>query len=589
MNASSISPPALITPPALPAPAGRQLPRPGRLALGLAVGALLLAARPGQAQTEKAPPPAARLPARTVAPPVPPAPSLAFADLEAAGAVIGEIRIVNGDIFDLDDPQEDRALFRLANRLHIQTRQGVIERALLFKRGEPLQLRLIDETERLLRDNRYLHDVQIRPLALHDGIVDIEVLTRDTWSLDPGISAGRSGGSNSGGIHLKEYNLLGTGIALSLGHSKNVDRSSNEFQFSNERAFGSWTSLAFSHASNSDGRRDAVSVVRPFYALDARWAAGFSASKDDRIDAVYNAGKVASQYRHREDKAELFGGWSTGLVDGWVQRYSAGISLQDDRFAAEPGLAAPAALPADQRLVAPFLRYELIEDRYEREVNRNLIGRPEFFALGLNARVQLGWAGSGLGSSEDALLYAATLSRGFEPAPGHRLITAASLGGRLSAGQVRRQRLGAQAQYYLPQGKRWLFYASATGAMLTRPNADETLLLGGEDGLRGYPLRYQGGTRRVLFTVEERAYTDLYLWRLFRFGGAAFVDAGRAWGGPNVNLANPGWLGNVGMGLRIVSTRAAFSNVLHIDIAMPLNSAPDIKKLQFLVKTRTSF
>jgi hypothetical protein len=39
----------------------------------------------------------------------------------------------------------------------------------------------------------------------------------------------------------------------------------------------------------------------------------------------------------------------------------------------------------------------------------------------------------------------------------------------------------------------------------------------------------------------------------------------------------------------IVSARAAFSNVLHIDIAFPLNATPDVKKVQFLVKTKTSF
>ena len=55
-----------------------------------------------------------------------------FAELEAAGATIGEIRIVNADIFDLDDPKENNALFRLANKLHIQTRAGVIKRSLLF-------------------------------------------------------------------------------------------------------------------------------------------------------------------------------------------------------------------------------------------------------------------------------------------------------------------------------------------------------------------------------------------------------------------------------------------------------------------------
>ena len=87
-------------------------------------------------------------------------------------------------------------------------------------------------------------------------------------------------------------------------------------------------------------------------------------------------------------------------------------------------------------------------------------------------------------------------------------------------------------------------------------------LLGGDNGLRGYPLRYQSGTRRALFTVEERFYTDLYVWQLFRIGGAAFFDVGRAWGGENVNTVNPGWLSNAGVGMRIVSARAAFSSAI---------------------------
>jgi hemolysin activation/secretion protein len=125
--------------------------------------------------------------------------------------------------------------------------------------------------------------------------------------------------------------------------------------------------------------------------------------------------------------------------------------------------------------------------------------------------------------------------------------------------------------------------------MLTRPDLPDLLQLGGDNGLRGYPLRYQSGTRRALFTVEERFYTDLYVWQLFRIGGAAFFDVGHAWGGDNVNTANPGWLSNAGIGMRIVSARAAFSNVLHLDLAFPLNTTPDIKKVQFLVKTKTSF
>ena len=517
------------------------------------------------------------------------APLPSFSELEAAGATIGQVRVVVGDVFDTSDPAEDYLLFRWANQLHVQTRPRVIERALLFKPGQRVSVRLIEETERLLLDNRYLYDVQFRPTAYRDGVVDIEVLTRDTWSLDLGIKASRSGGTNSSGLQIREYNLLGTGMAVSFGQSKDVDRTSTEFQLGNKRAFGTLTEVGYSHSANSDGSSDALGIVRPFYALDARWAAGVTASRYDRLDAVYNAGEVASQYRHQQDLAEVFGGWSPGLVDGWVHRYSVGLRSENDRYRVEPGLTAPAQLPTNEKRVGPFVRYQLLEDRFEKEVNRNLIGRPEFFALGLSSTVQLGVAAKALGSSLDALLYSGSISRGFAPAPGQTLIASGQIAGQIANGQVRRQQVGGRAEYYRPQGPRWLFYAAASADLLTEPDANQALLLGGDNGLRGYPLRYQSGTQRALLTLEERYYTDLYLWRLFRFGAAAFVDTGRAWGGDNINTSNPGWLTDLGFGLRIISSRSAFGSVLHLDIAVPLNTAPGIQRVQFLVTNKSSF
>jgi hypothetical protein len=519
----------------------------------------------------------------------PPQPVPSFAELEAAGARVGKIRVLARDIFDTDDPKENYLLFRLANALHIQTRSEVIERGLLFKTGDPVSVRVLEETERLLRNNRYLYDVQFRPVAYHDGVVDIEVTTRDTWTLDLGVSLGRAGGANSGSVQIKEYNLLGTGTSMSLGHSSDVDRTSNVFQIANSRAFGTWTALGYSHASNSDGSRDAASIIRPFYELDSRWAAGISGSRDDRIDSVYNAGEIASEYRHRQNQGEAFGGWSAGLSNGWVQRFSAGMTYLDDVYTREPGRVAPSPFPADEKLAGPFVRYELIEEHYEREQNRNVMGRPEFFALGLASTVQLGWASSKLGSTQDTLLYSASVSRGFEPLPDHTLTARSAISGQYFGGKVYRQDFGALAQYYLPQTSNWLLYGAAGGDMLTNPSPADTLYLGGDNGLRGYPLRYQSGTRRALFTVEERYFSDLYLWRLFRFGAVAFYDVGRAWGGDNTNALNPGWIGDVGVGLRIVSVRSALSNVLHVDVAMPLNATPDIKNVQLLVSAKTSF
>jgi outer membrane protein assembly factor BamA len=512
-----------------------------------------------------------------------------FAELQAAGATVGEIRVLPQPIFDTNDPAENYALFRLANRLHIPTQESVIRRALLFQTGEPVSVRLIEETERLLRSNRYLFDVSLRPVAVRDGVVDIEVVTRDTWSLSVGAGVGTSGGERSSSVEFSEYNLFGTGTTLGFKRSDDVDRSSTELEYANNRVFGTWTSVAASHASNSDGSRSAVSVVRPFYALDARWSVGFRASSDDRIDPLYQAGEIARQYRATQSQAEVFGGWSDGLVDGWVRRHTLGWSASRVRYATEPGLVAPALLPDNRRRVGPYWRYDLIEDRVERELNRNLVGRPEFFQLGLLASLQVNWDGRAVGSDRDALRVSASTSRGFAPRPGDTLIARAAWNGEFLQGGVGSQLLSAGAQYYRPQTRYRLFYASAEASWIGRPGPTDQLLLGGDSGLRGYPLRYQSGTRRVLFTAEQRFYTDVYLWRLFRLGGAAFVDVGRAWGGVLPNTDNPGWLGDVGLGLRIVSERSSFGTVVHIDMAMPLNRSGDISKAQFQVKAKRSF
>jgi outer membrane translocation and assembly module TamA len=88
--------------------------------------------------------------------------------------------------------------------------------------------------------------------------------------------------------------------------------------------------------------------------------------------------------------------------------------------------------------------------------------------------------------------------------------------------------------------------------------------------------------------LEARYYTDWYPFRLFRVGGAVFYDVGRAWGGENTNMDNPGWLSDVGIGLRFLNARTAFGSVLHADIAFPLNREGDIKSVQFVVRTKVA-
>ena len=56
---------------------------------------------------------------------------------------------------------------------------------------------------------------------------------------------------------------------------------------------------------------------------------------------------------------------------------------------------------------------------------------------------------------------------------------------------------------------------------------DQQLLIGGDTGLRGYPLGYESGTSRGLLTVEQRFYTDWYpfAWRVLELRYSAMSAA----------------------------------------------------------------
>jgi len=517
-----------------------------------------------------------------------PLPSLA--QLESEGAVIGRIVVNTHDIFDENDPRENGFFYRAANILHVETRPWFIERYLLFKPGDHLSLRVIEETERLIRANSTVYDVTIRPVRYQDGVVDLEVATRDTWTLQPSIRLKRAGGATSGSFALKESNLFGTGTSAGIERSTSVDRTGTLLTLQHDHLLDGWTSVALQRASYDDGSASSYSITRPFYALDTRWAASASVARFDRLDTFYQAGQNVAQYRHRGEAGEVWGGWSRGLINGWTRRYSLGANYQSDEYGLDPSRPPPPQLPADRTLAGPFVRYEVIEDDYLQVINRDRIERPEYFAMGLQSMLQFGRSFAAFGATDQPWVVSGSVSKGFRLAmPGHQLLTSGNFSAQYgsSVGDVRT--LGGSLRYYLPQTGKFLLYLAASSDHVWSPNQADELLLGGDNGLRGYPLRYQRGTHRTLFTAEQRYYTDWYPLRLFRVGAAVFTDVGRAWGSATPNPTN-GWLSDVGFGLRILSARASFGNILHVDLAFPVhNTDPSIKSGQLLIQTGKTF
>jgi hemolysin activation/secretion protein len=285
----------------------------------------------------------------------------------------------------------------------------------------------------------------------------------------------------------------------------------------------------------------------------------------------------------------LFGGWSDGLVNGTALRWTAGVVYDDNRFSDVPTSSLPSVVPGDRKLVYPFVGFERVKDGYVTTQNRDQIERTEDFQMGLALRASLGWAAESFGSSRDAAIFSASASRGFGSLDDDALLLSAGSSGRLESGDLANATFSLSARYYRRQSEKRTFYAGLSGTAGESLDLDNPVVLGGNSGLRGYPLRYQVGESKVLATIEQRYYTDWYPFRLARVGGAIFADAGRVFGPNPLGPDNREWLVDVGIGFRLALTRVASGRVVHIDLAFPLNDDPTIDEVQFIIESRKSF
>jgi outer membrane protein assembly factor BamA len=510
-------------------------------------------------------------------------------ELESVSAVIGEITYEKKNVFDTTLPGENKSLFRLANRLHIITRDSVIRQQLLFAPGDLYTTRLVAESERLLRQNDYLYDVTVEPVKFDNGVVDIRVRTRDVWTLNPGISLSRGGGETSSGVKVAEGNFLGTGSSLRLGYKDTVDRQTTSFQFHDRNIGGSWTSLFLGLADNSDGHTTDIRLIRPFYALDTRRSAGATFFDNAQEVSFYDLGNKVAEYAQDSAVHSAFFGWSRGLRDGWARRWTVGIVHDEQRFTTVPGGILPQLLPADRLLVYPFIGFEMLQDKFASTSNRDQIDRTEDFYMGTRLSVSIGLASDSTGSDRDSVVYRFDASKGFGSIAKKALLLSSSINGRVDGGSTANSEISLSARYYNQISNKRLFFMTLGGSRGQNLDLDNLAVLGGDNGLRGYPLRYQVGDSKLLLTAEERYFTDWYPFRLFRVGGAMFADIGRSWGPGPLGSEPVGWLKDVGIGLRLAPTRASGREIIHIDIAFPLDGDPSIDTVQFLIEAKSSF
>jgi hypothetical protein len=509
--------------------------------------------------------------------------------------VISKINIHIHPMFDETKAKENNALFRLANRLHIDTDSKVISNDLLFAEGDTLNHQKLLESERILRSRRYLNNATISNKELADGSTEVDIDVNEVWTLFPTLSYSRSGGNTEYSFGVKDSNFLGSGKAFNISREKNTDRTGDSFEYQDTNTGWHQANASLAYTDNDDGSKQKLSLVRPFFSLSTPSAGGFSYEKFDREESVYNEGDKVDRYTHLSEHQHIFYGNKFEISNTVnVHRWNIGFSKQKDTFTRLPKAPNIIALPETRDFNISWFEYQYIRNGFVKSYNVQQINRVEDINFGLQTSAKIGHVNSTVDAYDNSLELRLKVARGYRLSKNHLLFTNLSINGFHKNGLIANGLAKAHIRYHWHNFSRGQLYIDWAGARGKNLFTDQYLYLGGNNGLRGYPDFYQEGDRRYLFSLEQRFYGEREWLSLFYLGYAFFYDQGRAWGDSLVSQAEDKELRDVGFGLRFSGTRVGgqdqgSSNILHFDIAKPLDGDSDISDLQWILKVKSSF
>lgn len=485
---------------------------------------------------------------------------------------IGKIKIRIVDVFNPEEAARGW-FYRAADAIHVETRETVIRKFLLFREGDPYDPVRFAETERNLRGLGFLTLASVTAGPPHDGVVDVEVVTQDAWTLQPGFSLGSTGGVSTHSFDLEESNLLGSGRQLSVAYDKGVQRTHRSLEYQDPYLFGPYWAGRFLYSENSDGGEQRLQIARPFASFVDPRSAGLLADHLKQSDRLYANGEQSVIFRQNHSEYGAQFGWAVAASNERARRLTLGFDALEDKFSAlpeQPGV----VLPENRNFRTVFLQYEDAGNDFLKlnYVNRDV--RYEDFSMGHRLLARVGISPSLFGLDRTTWLASLEAGQGWRLGP--RSFFTVEL-----AYQTRYD--GSPENEILSLGVRYvrkfdtkLLQTLVSRLVLERGwrlDGDVQFFADGSSGLRGYHLHAFEGNKRIIWNVEERVFSGKEILQLVSPGLAVFFDTGVATpAGQPLHLSD--LKSDVGVGLRFAISRAAIHSILRIDLAYALDPDP---------------
>jgi len=207
------------------------------------------------------------------------------------GKIIRKINIVTLDPFGYSATDtvvaSQNKLTKAGNNLHIKTQPVAIRNLLLIRENEPFNSFYVKESERLIRTQKFVHDVffYVTSSRPKSDSVDIFIRELDNWS----IEAEGAFSTSFIKVGVTDNNFLGSGHEFQNVFSRNISTGISSFNtnyFIPNIMTTYINSMLHFGVDGYGNMRSSVGFDRPFYSPYAKWAAGVSFASQVKKDSL---------------------------------------------------------------------------------------------------------------------------------------------------------------------------------------------------------------------------------------------------------------------------------------------------------------
>ena len=482
---------------------------------------------------------------------------------------IKEIKIARKNVFDPEIKEENKKLYLWVNKLHFLTKARIIRQELLFKEGDIYDKKLLEESERNLRDLGFLGKVKIEEVKRNNGGVGILVKTQDQWSTVVSFSGEAVGKYYSLEIYFEEHNLLGWGKSLFLGYTKTTEKETRQLSFLDGNILGTHLFLNTDIYNHSDGHLYNMTFARPFYSLETKYSFGSQYLNEDSKVNYYQESKDIFAYQIKNERfyfelSKSFGAEWKKIFSPFYQsesKRSSFYSYQDSSQYAE-------FLLPNRNLQHFGFSLKLWHPQYEKLSYVDNFGKIEDIDFGFSIQGKWGLNVNSPFSQKRADVFSFKFLFPFCLRNNQYLFFSHLTKGEFE--NIRWEKILSQTEmrlyWRIPHRQTLVFRGLVI--LSSRQENNFQLFLDGTNGVRGFEKYRFAGKNDIVFNFEDRIFSP---WKILTvgLGGVLFFDGGYIW---NEKLTGQRLHTDVGVGLRFGFTKSNAWRVTRLDFAKSLES-----------------